>query len=284
MKKYFILSDIHSFFYEMKKSLDSAGYQKENPEHILIVCGDVFDRGPETISVYNFLSSIPIERCILIRGNHEQVYLHLLEKSYPTNVYFDIGTVNTFCSIAQIPLERLYYSRGRKNIDPQEEWRKIVQKVAKHPITRWLQSTQWRNYYELGKYIFVHSFIPTKTAPTQAQLVHNWRTEATEGQWNFASWGCPWKDYLNGLFDEESEKGKVLVCGHWRTGDFFDYLNHDPSYRYSLAPIYYSHDFIGLDGGYIEVSDRNYHFKQNVLVINEDNMDACYDQDGNLLQ
>ena len=64
-------------------SLYKNGIDKENPEHILVVLGDIFDRGKETLEVYNFLRSLPDERLILIRGNHESLYLSLLDKSFP---------------------------------------------------------------------------------------------------------------------------------------------------------------------------------------------------------
>ena len=47
MKTYFVCSDIHGFYKEWMKSLKEAGFNKNNPEHILIVLGDVFDRGNE---------------------------------------------------------------------------------------------------------------------------------------------------------------------------------------------------------------------------------------------
>ena len=43
--KYFIVSDIHSFYVELKSALDKAGFNKRNKDHTLIVCGDIFDRG-----------------------------------------------------------------------------------------------------------------------------------------------------------------------------------------------------------------------------------------------
>lgn len=299
MKKYFILSDIHSFFYEMKKSLDSAGYQKENPEHILIVCGDVFDRGSETIPVYEFLSSIPKERIILIRGNHEWLYLMLLKKGFPEEYDFSNGTVNTFCSIAQVPIKFLKPVRKPSYDDDENtinlafrKWSEIVQKVAKHPITEWIKSNQWVNFYELDKYIFVHSFIPVKNLDglpgwyvhgRKFEFYPEWRT-AHQEDWDDATWGCPWRQYATGLFEPEAKQNKTLVCGHWHTSDFFFALKNDPSYLYELGPIYYSANLIGLDGGCASTRAHTYLHPQNVLVINEENMNVCYNQNGAKLE
>ena len=69
--KYFVVSDIHSFYTPLKTCLDQAGYDVNNPEHIFVLNGDLFDRGNEASEVFNFVRSIPKERRILIRGNHE---------------------------------------------------------------------------------------------------------------------------------------------------------------------------------------------------------------------
>ena len=45
MKKYFITSDVHSFYDELKMALSKKGFQDDNPDHILVVphgilCGE----------------------------------------------------------------------------------------------------------------------------------------------------------------------------------------------------------------------------------------------------
>ena len=60
--KYFVISDIHSFATDMKWVLRQAGFNKKNKHHTLIVCGDIFDRGNETLEVYKYLKSIPKKR------------------------------------------------------------------------------------------------------------------------------------------------------------------------------------------------------------------------------
>ena len=148
--KYFVISDIHSFASEMKWALRQAGFNKKNKNHTLIVCGDIFDRGDETLEVYKYLKSIPKKRCILVKGNHESLYFDLLKRGYP--MYHDStnGTVNTFCWIAQ------------QSFVTDDDWDEIKTKVKNHEITKWLKSSQWVDYFELDKYIFVHSFIPAQ--------------------------------------------------------------------------------------------------------------------------
>ena len=54
----FVTSDIHSHFDIFIKELEEKGYDKDNPNHWLVVCGDVFDRNDALAYYYatNFLN------------------------------------------------------------------------------------------------------------------------------------------------------------------------------------------------------------------------------------
>ena len=54
MNKYFVVSDVHGFYDEMIKALNEAGWDKNNPNHYIISCGDVFDRGTQPKEVMKF--------------------------------------------------------------------------------------------------------------------------------------------------------------------------------------------------------------------------------------
>jgi len=41
MKKYFVASDTHSFYTPFIKELNKTGFDLNNEEHILIICGDL---------------------------------------------------------------------------------------------------------------------------------------------------------------------------------------------------------------------------------------------------
>ena len=282
-KKYFVVSDIHSFCKELIASLDEMLFDICNEEHILIVCGDVFDRGDETLKVYKFLKSIPKERLILIKGNHEDLYLKLLNKNFPDSYDFSNGTVKTFCEISGIDYEELnhysvYYSNYWNNIEELErkvleKWNFVKEKVSKSAITKWLKSRQWKNYFELGKFIFVHSFIPCFNNSSKGNYGcdieeykkwwsynHLWRTHSTEKEWYEAMWGCPYKQFDAGLFNKEKKNGKVLVCGHWHSYDFHTHYEKENLYNFD---IYKSENLIALDGCTARSG------KVNVLVIDE---------------
>lgn len=94
--KYFITSDIHSFYTPLMNSLKSSGFDINNPEHILVVNGDLFDRGGETVQLLEFIKSLPKERRILIRGNHEYLLKELVETKWlPESYDYSNGTVRT---------------------------------------------------------------------------------------------------------------------------------------------------------------------------------------------
>ena len=65
-------------------------------------------------------------------------------------------------------------------------------------------------------------------------------------------------------------KGKILVCGHWHTSDFFKFLDANCSFEHKCGPIYLSPHLIGIDGGVIWSKETGYVHQQNVLVIEED--------------
>lgn len=298
--KYFVVSDIHSFAMQLKAALRAAGFNKRNKDHTLIVCGDVFDRGPDSLGVYNYIMSVPKKRRILIKGNHEDLFLELLKKDTPESYDFSNYTVDTFCQIARpfivnwdcaaYYFEAFQYSDFWYRQDEEEygilrrRWQQVVDIVKDHPITKWLQSNEWKNYYEVDKYIFVHSFIPVNNNDgLPGYYIHNrnftempdWRTAANESDWYDARWGCPWKNYARGLFETEEKNGKILVCGHWVVTDFRENLDCDFSQD---TGVYYSNHLIGLDCGCWHYrGTSSYYHPTNVLVIDGD---KCYDQHG----
>jgi serine/threonine protein phosphatase 1 len=299
MKTYFVSSDLHSFFTEWQLALNQAGFDINNPEHILIICGDLFDRGNESLKLYDFVRKFPKDRRILVRGNHEDIALSLvndlnkiklLKKQGITCKIFQFdstdytnGTVKTLCNLLGFEEWMTLYD--------QEYSYKVVDAFSKSDVYKWLKSKEFVNYYELGKYIFVHSFIPVNnvSAPhvhiysqdeSNYQLKYNpsWRKNSTQQEFEESRWGCPWAEYKAGLFKEEEAKGKILVCGHWHTSDFYLHMPPDDNISnftkedwdtvHYKCPIYKSKDFnlIGID------ACTAYTHRTNVLVIKEEDL------------
>ena len=80
MPKFFIMSDIHGFYDEMKLALDEAGFDPNNEEHWIVTCGDHFDRGSQPEQVMNYLMFL--ERWIGIKGNHEELLTECVDRGY----------------------------------------------------------------------------------------------------------------------------------------------------------------------------------------------------------
>ena len=74
MKTYFISSDIHSFYDKWIIALKNAGFDISDPNHIIVVIGDLFDRFTQAVECYNFVKKLnDLNRLIYIRGNHEDL-------------------------------------------------------------------------------------------------------------------------------------------------------------------------------------------------------------------
>ena len=242
MKTYFVCSDIHGYFNEWMSSLKDAGFDISNNDHILIVLGDIFDRGGQPKKIYEFLKSFPQKRLILIRGNHEYLLLDLVRRGYPLQHDEMNGTYQTLIDLYKDPFEvRKEFWRENKDKYSRKELYAISFNVYQQAIkdlytndtikeiVRWIKSKKWKDYYEFGPYIFVHAFIPLKDRvdpylDQNGRYYDLWREEKDKKMWEDSTWGCPYKLYLNGCFDAELKKGKILVCGHWHTSSFYNDL------------------------------------------------------------
>lgn len=288
--KYFIISDTHSFFKSVKEALDEAGYDKNNKEHTLVVLGDLFDRGDETVDLFNFITSIPESNRTLIKGNHEYILEDLLNKDFPSVSDFTNGTVHTVCSMVDTPTAKKFdkldiYDFYLQSTGDMAMWKTIRKSKKLKPYIDFLKSNEWKHYLELGPYILTHSFIPVKLSiksiygldldgyKEHASYNKYWRKTSTDEEWLNSTWGCPYLEYQAGLFSDEEDEGKKLICGHWITDDFYKYLDYGASHE--QGQLYFNRDkgIIGIDGGvwrYTNIQGTHLYKRVNVLVIDED--------------
>lgn len=202
MPKLYCVSDIHSFYTPMKKALDEAGFDPNNKDHWLIVCGDCFDRGDESGLVLKFLMSL--ERKVLIKGNHDILFKSLVERGWPGRHDYQNGTLKT-----------VYDLGDAESGNALDECFTVA----------WNKTAAYRdllvNYFETKNYIFVHSWIPCylqekpnpadKWIPlTTDEWRDDWRT-CDDFEWEEAMWGNPFKKWQEGL----NKTGKTIVFGHW---------------------------------------------------------------------
>lgn len=247
MPKLFVISDVHSYFDEMKKALDEAGFDPENKSHVLVVCGDTLDRGPKSQEVVSYLMSLP--RRILIKGNHESLIMSCIERKYAKNHDYSNGTFKSIIDLA--PNAKTFPEAC------------VVAYTKVKPLV-----DSMVNYFETKNYIFVHSFIALKcndnlpvyyTKNRKFEFDPDWRY-AHNSAWEDARWGNPYELAARGLLPD-----KQLVFGHFHTSW--------PRHKYEGKPefgdgadfsIYYGDGYIAIDGCCA------YSGKINVLVLEDE--------------
>ena len=201
MPKFFVVSDVHGFYDEMKMALDNAGFDPWNSDHYLVSCGDNFDRGPQPVEVMRYLHGLP--RKVLVKGNHESLLQDLCDEGYPHSHDISNGTYDTVCEFGGAGLGRSF-----------EECCIITEQRTKSFIYSMV------NYFETKNYIFVHSFVPLKnfdglpkhyTRNRKFEIDPDWRY-AHASAWEEARWGNPFQLAKDGFLPD-----KTLVFGHWGT-------------------------------------------------------------------
>lgn len=203
-RKLFVVSDVHGHFSALMEALYDAGFDRTNEDHIFVSCGDLFDRGSENVKVYDFVRSL--ERKILLRGNHEDMLREVLAGGKLTNDAksnsTDITVIDLLCADA---------IEENENISP-----KYAKKSAE--LVDFIDSML--NFYEEGKYIFTHGWLPHIFEGGYRPAVDPAWREADEAVWKKAHWS-QWQQFYRAgaLLD-----GKIIVCGHRpaRLGYWYD--------------------------------------------------------------
>lgn len=195
MRKIFAVSDIHGCFTELKAALDEAGFQRNNPDHLLVCCGDYFDRGTENLAVLKYFDCL--ENKVLLRGNHEDMLLEVLRTGRMKDHNYLNGTDMTiqelFGKYCISPVDgRIDFSGKTRMLDRLESF-----------------ILETKDYFETEKYVFVHGWLPTIKRDDTVAIDPNWR-DASKEKWEAARW-TKWTD-MYGVCP--MLQGKTIVCGH----------------------------------------------------------------------
>ena len=245
MPKLFVVSDIHSAYTPWMRALSEARFDENNPDHKIVVCGDLFDRMDESLQVYNFVKDmLERDKLIYILGNHESLMVDCIKRGYPSRHDWSNGTAKSIIDLA--PNAENFYDACA-----------VVYEKMKPLLNMAV------NYLETKNYIFVHSFIPLKcnddlpvyyTKNRQFEFNPDWR-HAHYSEWEQARWGNPFELAEQGFLPE-----KTLVFGHWHTYGQrpADYEGED-----LFDPIY-GDGYIGID------ATTALSGKVNVLVIEDE--------------
>ena len=197
MPKFFVISDVHSYYDEMKNALNEAGFDPNNESHWLVSCGDALDRGPKTQEVIDYLMSL--DRCVLIKGNHDQLIMDLLERKFPYGADHNNGTFRSVIDLA--PKAENFYDAC---MIAYEKVKPFVDKMV--------------NYLETKRFVFCHSWIPVSCDDDLPHYYRrnrrfskkeDWRA-AHQSEWDRSMWINPLEMAMSGFGIE-----KCIVVGHW---------------------------------------------------------------------
>ena len=191
--KSFVVSDVHDHFDLMMTALEGCGFDINNGEHRLILCGDAFYSGPQPGELFLFLRSLwERGRLILIYGNHDVELLDNLTARKFTR------PANRKC--AELTVRHL---TGREGLSDGE----LFDECLRLGFTDFLRDVPvW--YYESAGYVFTHGFIPT----VKKSYRPDWR-EASEREWRTAA--SRGDAMLLAMRHGVREPGKTVVCGHY---------------------------------------------------------------------
>lgn len=213
-KKMFIISDLHGCYDETIKALEEAGYDENNSEHKLICLGDIFDRGSQSLALYEYLKRLSDEnKAIVLPGNHALFLIQFLNGSYSPFNYLHNGLNETIADFwhRTAPFESWCTLEGNCAMT-QENYAKWVDICRKdineeYPeLLPWLKSLP--RYFETKNYIMVHGAIDTK--------VLDWHNPHCY-RGNLIDWDA--LDFNDGSFFGEQiiNTNKTVVIGHFGT-------------------------------------------------------------------
>ena len=240
--KFFVSSDIHGFFDEWQLALNNAGFDINNPNHKIIICGDLFDRGRQSKEIVNFILSNK-DKIIFVRGNHEDLMQTMIDRNYNTNADLTNGTAYTIIDlcpewqISEFDLKEISRETG-------------LQEVLDLSV----------DYFETKHYVFVHSWIPV--IENCCLYDNDWR-KAREERWAKARWANPLIMTEYELFEPQ----KTIVFGHWHCSAFWNRKNPEIFKEFDDGANYepfITENYIALDACTI------YSKKVNVIVIEDD--------------
>lgn len=239
--RYYVVSDLHSFYTETIRALKDAGYFEEKKEHKLIICGDFFDRGKEAIKMQDFiLDLIEKNEVILIRGNHEDLAMTLLRE-------WDCGAYSQYHHDQNGTIDTVKQLTGYDTIDSSNQQMVKYLFYDSPYIKKIIPKTQ--NYFETKKYIFVHGWIPCSQIYVNKYAFRYEKDvdykDASYEDWSYARW-------YNGMIaanDGVTIEGKTIVCGHYNCSFGHSRYEHKGS-EFGIDSIntpYYGKGIIAID-------------------------------------
>lgn len=192
--KYFVVSDVHSYYTYLENVLNKAKFDKNNPNHFFVSLGDLLDRGDMPRECLKFVLSLDPSRRALVRGNHEDLLENIVKTESFKKRDFTNGTMGTLSKLANIKYYEFYEMLNR--ISKDEDLYNYYQSLV--------------DYYEIEDYVFIHGWIAKKDSSYK-----EWR-KASREEFNEARWMNGF-DAWDAMKNDEYKEKKTIVCGHFHT-------------------------------------------------------------------
>ena len=265
MKKLFVVSDVHGHYYEMIDALEQAGFDENNENHLLISCGDEFDRGEHSLAVYTYLRRLEsINKAIVLKGNHSLFLIDYLSgKNISPFNYLYNGTNETLADFLMQtrPFETWCALGGltEPTYGDFATWitaTKLDLKQWYPDLLEWLETRPY--YFETMNYIFTHGSIDGRC--------ENWKEPQKSVFGKYFGWdACMWDD--GSFFGSDIiNTDKTVVIGHFGTAhlrSMYGIESEDP------------HSILKREDGRVIAIDATTKLSKrvNVLVIEDDLME-----------
>lgn len=265
MKKLFVVSDVHGHYYEMIDALEQAGFDENNENHLLISCGDEFDRGEHSLAVYTYFRRLEsINKAVILKGNHSMFFIDYLNgKNVSPFNYLYNGTNETLADFLMQtrPFETWCALGGltEPTYGDFATWitaAKLDLKEWYPDLLEWLETRPY--YYETNNYIFTHGAIDGQC--------EDWHFPKKDLMGRFMDWdACMWDD--GSFFGSEIKNtNKTVVVGHFGTAhlrSMYSIESDDP------------HSILTREDGRVIAIDTTTKLSKrvNVLVIEDDLME-----------
>ncbi|MBQ4111578.1 MAG: metallophosphoesterase [Clostridia bacterium] len=249
--RYYVITDPHSFYSLVRAALEEKGFFTDPEPHMLIICGDLLDRGPEPVEMQDFaVNLLRSGQLIFIRGNHEDLMDAMLDDLEMGNTWLleCHDSVHNHNGTWKSALALAGMTDGQGLSYPAL----LASRVRQSPFYRYLMDSAV-NYYETEHYVFTHGWIPclTNTGSTKFASYKtfspnpNWR-DADPMDWMNARW-------YNGMYFACQQgltlQDKTVVCGHFHTS--YGHANIEGNGGENLNADYspfYADGIIALDG------------------------------------
>ena len=273
MKKYFIVSDTHSFYQPLMKALDDKGFSINDPSHILILLGDAFDRGQDAQVLGELLLTLnDMNRLIFVKGNHESLLSRLLMQlargDDPVDIAMSYHAIN---GTWQTALDLAQMKESEAIRFPQE----LVSRVMNSRVYRELLPS-CIDFWELGnKYICTHGYIPCIEHGIIKPYIsysydENWRNASPE-RWDSARW------YNSAELAVEKRiyvPDRTLIVGHIHASYFYSRYGENKSSEWGEDAIF--NPYIAPDKSIICIDACTaFSNKINCIVIDEQGKLIC---------